>query len=284
MGATYIVIEVWRKSKMYSQKIIARIDAIDKTKLLAIALMGSYARGEAGKYSDIDIVCFSEASAEGQSPLIEVIDEKYLVISFVSSGEVQSWFTQPEKATEYIGGLRFAQPIWDPTGYFAELQKRAFGFVWDESLQQKANIYASKSLFGWLEEVHKALQGLLMGDTGRMLNGLQGLTYGIFNVVRVQRGTMLSGENYFFEEVLNSFGQHSEFARLSRIAFGVGKGVELSERVLAGLQLFCQTVDMLSDSLSEDVKDGIMFVAREVKEELTTMRSWNEGYVGDCNI
>lgn len=258
---------------MFSQKINARIDAVDKENLLAIALLGSYARGEAGKYSDIDILCLSEENGADQPPCIEIIDGKYVVISTVSSEEVLSWFSRPEKAVEYLGGLRTAKAIWDPQGYLCQLRRRAAELVWDESFQKKANLYAGRALLGWIEEVHKALQGVLTGDTGRMLNGLHGLTYGIFRVLRVQRGIFLSGENYFFEEVVQYFGQQSEFARLSRIAFGVESVGELAERVWAGLELFCLTADLLSEVLSDDVKEAVLFVVKEVTEEMKARHS-----------
>lgn len=73
--------------------------------------MGSYARGDARRYCDIDIVCFQDRVLQEPSALIEIIDGKYLVRSFFSTEEVQDWFVQPEKAVQYICGLRFGQLI-----------------------------------------------------------------------------------------------------------------------------------------------------------------------------
>lgn len=253
---------------MFSQNISARINRIDKTNLRAIALMGSYARGEAKKYSDIDIVCFLKENVQERPPQIKIIDQKYLVVSFVSFAEVESWFTLPEQAVKCILGLRYAKPIWDPNDCFVELQKRAIEFRWNDSFQLKANMYASKNLLSWVEEVHKALQGVLLRDTGRMLNGLHGLTFGLFHVVSVQRGILLFGDNSFFEQVTSYFGKESEFSQLSREAFGVEVAVELSQRVVAGLRLFCLVVDLLVDVLTEDEKVAVLLVKEEINREL----------------
>ncbi|WP_069650135.1 nucleotidyltransferase domain-containing protein [Caloranaerobacter ferrireducens] len=253
---------------MFSESIAERIKKIDREELEAIALMGSYARGEACKYSDIDIVCFLKEGNEGRLPDIEIVDSKYLVISYVTREETDKWFCDPEKATECISGLRQSKVIWDPNGYLSSLKKRAEEFKWDSSLQEKANNYASRELVSWVEEVHKALQGLLFNDIGRMLNGLYGLTYGLFKVVRVQKGILLTSDNSFFKQVIDYFGEESEFAILGKEAFGIDNTLEVRERVISGLKLFDLITDMLVDILNDDDKEAILLVKDEIRREL----------------
>lgn len=254
---------------MLKKKIIERINKIDKKNIEAIALMGSYARNEAEKYSDIDIVCFVKNIKDyNDKNQIELLMDKYLVISYVDIQEVESWFTEPEKAVSYIYGLRTAKPLWDPNGFLEKIQRRALNFIWDDAMQRKANQYASKELISWIEEVHKALQGLILNDNGRMLNGLHGLTFGLFRVITVQKGILLRSDNSFFEQVLEGFGEGSQFTKLARESFGIGCALNIRERVISGLKLFLIVIDMMMDKFNEQDKKMICLVREEIGNEL----------------
>ena len=136
----------------------------------AMALMGSFARGDAGRFSDVDLLRFVKEEAKDQpSAVSHMIDGRLVVVCDIAPQKIDSWFTKPEVATQIVVGLRDAQSLWDPDGYFAEIHRRAREFVWDASMQAKADAYASREMVGWAEEAHKGLEGLRTGDVGRML-------------------------------------------------------------------------------------------------------------------
>lgn len=257
---------------MFSAEINQRIRDIKRQNLNSIALMGSYARTQAKKFSDIDIVCFLKEHVRKLPTQMEIVDKTYIVISFYTPKDLETWFSNPEKATEYISGLRSAKTIWDPQGFLDDLRKRALSFKWNNTLQIKANEYASKELVSWIEEVHKALSGLLLDDIGRMLNGLFGLTFGIFKVVRVQQGILLTSENSFFQQVIDHFGEESPLAIISKQAFGIDNTLGIRERVVAGLKLFDYVTDMFIDILREDAIEAVLFVKDEIRRELNLIR------------
>lgn len=91
------------------------IEKVDPQENLNIALMGSYARNKGRKYSDLDLVCFSEQA--GIKDTVKVIRGKYVVISHVCKHQVNGWFDDPELATEYLGGLQNMRIIKDPNHY-----------------------------------------------------------------------------------------------------------------------------------------------------------------------
>jgi len=220
----------------------------------AIALMGSYARGDAGPFSDIDLVRFTEetvAAPPGSGS--HLIGGSLVVVSDVRPSEVDAWFWRPEVAVNTIAGLRGARPLIDRDGTFAALQDRACAFVWDDAMQARANAYASQQMVGWIEEVHKGLEGLRRGDIGRLLNARFGLSWGLSRVVQVQRGVLLAGDNAFFQEVEAAIGVRSEWARLWRAAFGLESSATppppLQEQVVAGLRLYVATARLLAEAL-----------------------------------
>jgi hypothetical protein len=135
----------------------------------------------------------------------------------------------------------------------ARLQQRAEAFTWDEEIQARANAWASEQMVGWIEEVHKGLEGLRRNNIGRLLNARFGLSWGLSRVVQVQRGVFLSGDNDFFTAVENAVGRDTEWARLRRIVFSVGGIGEnpptLHEQIVAGLRLYIVTAEMLEGIL-----------------------------------
>lgn len=216
--------------------------------------MGSYARGDAGPYSDVDIVCLMRSDVDllpGEGS--HLMEGRLVHVSRVGPTQVEQWFTQPEVAVTVIRGLRSARPLLDREGAFALIQKRAYDFVWDAEMQRKANVYASHEMVGWAEEVHKGLEGLRRGDIGRMLHARFGCTWGLARVVCAQRGILINGDNTLYEDVTGAIGVQSRWSRLLRTAHGIaredGNPPSIIEQVVAGLRLYALTAQMLTDAL-----------------------------------
>jgi hypothetical protein len=220
----------------------------------AIVLVGSYARGQAGPLSDVDLVRFTDEPAP-QFPGTgsHLIDGRLVVVREATPELVTGWFQQPEAAVGAIAGLRSARALIDRGGHFATIQERARAFVWDAAMQARADAWASRQMVGWIEEVHKGLEGLRRGDIGRLLNARFGCSWGLSRLVQVQRGVLLSGDNTFYDEVAEAVGRDSEWARLRRAAFGIedaaGVAPPLRDQVTAGLRLYQVTAELLASAL-----------------------------------
>jgi hypothetical protein len=251
----------------------ALIERFDRLDVKSIVLMGSHARGDAGSYSDVDLARFisepGDLKAETRSYLI---DGYLVVVSDRGPAEVENWFSAPEEASNVIGGLRSARPLLDRDQTFACIKARALSFVWDASMQQKADNWASCQMVGWIEEVHKGLEGLRRNDLGRLLNARHGCSWGLSRVVQVQRGVLLSGDNAFYDEVAYAVGWNSEWVRLRRIAFGIAGENEvapsLREQVTAGLRMYIVTAEMLVGVLRPEDEPLVAETVRLIKRTL----------------
>ena len=231
-------------------------EQFDGPQVRALVLMGSHARGAAGPYSDVDLVRImagTEPPAVADGSYLH--DGRLLVAGSVTPAQVEKWFTEPEVAVEVIAGLRAARALRDD-GSFAAIQARAHAFRWDEALHEKANGWAGERLVGWVEEVHKGLEGLRRGDTGRLLNARFGLSWGLSRVMAVQQGVLLSGDNALYAELGAAMAGHPQWLRLRRIAFGieddVGRPPTLAMQVTAGLQLYALTATLLDGVLQPE--------------------------------
>lgn len=235
----------------------------------AIALTGSYARGDAGPFSDVDLLRFVTKDAHDLAGS-HLIDVRLVNVSNVGAAEVDRWFTQPDLAVNVIHGLRFARPMIDRDATFATIQARARSFVWNGDLQRRADAWASVQMVGWAEEAHKGLEGLRHNDVGRLLNARHGLSWGLSGVVQVQRGILISGDNGFFDEVEAVVGPDTEWVRLRRIVFGVTPA-SLRQQVGAGLRLYVVTAELVQDALQPADRPVIAHVAAQITTHLAIL-------------
>lgn len=80
-------------------------------------------------------------------------------------------------------------------------------------------------MVGWIEEVHKGLEGRRRRDPGRLLSASFDLSWGLSSIVKMQRGVLVSGDNGFFNEVAKAAGEETMWSQLRAIAFGVAQVV-----------------------------------------------------------
>jgi len=220
----------------------------DTQEIAAIVLMGSFARNDAGTFSDVDIVRFHRRNETRKAESTTYfIRGALVVVSDIIPSQIEDWFTKPEQVTTCIAGLRSARTLRDEDGYFRAIQARAHQFVWDEAMQQKADTYASSQMVGWIEEVHKGLEGLRRSDNGRLINARHGLSWGLTDVMRVQKGILISGDNSSYLAVAAALGERSEWVRLSRKSFAIDGDVSLRDQVRAGLKLYVLTAEQLAE-------------------------------------
>lgn len=238
----------------------------------AIALLGSYARGDAGPFSDVDLLFLMPAEASPPARTIFLVEGRLVTVNAVFPERIDGWFSEPEQAVNVVAALRDALPVQDPDGLFAGVQHRAHAFTWTAQMQAKADRHASRELVGLIEEAHKGLEGLRRKDTGRLLNARFGLSWLLAGVMRVQRGILGNSDNSFYDDVCASLGQGSRWSRLLTTAFGISTADSpshsLREEVVAGLYLYCETARLLTPILQAEERPLIAATVRRIETEL----------------
>lgn len=236
----------------------------------AIVLVGSHARNDAGPFSDVDLWRLLRPETQTAPDAgTHFIDGRLVVVCDILPADVEQWFTDPATAAIVIQGVRDAKPLIDPDGYFGTIQQRATAFIWDEPMQQKANVWAGQQMVGWIEEVFKGLEGLRRNDIGRLLNARIGLSWGLSKTMQVHRGVLLTGDNGFFDEMAAAMGVNSRWTTLRNAVFGVSGSVSLRDQVVAGLELYALTAKILSESVSPDHRQRIDHAVAAIRAELS---------------
>lgn len=226
------------------EELTARFDAPN---VRAILLVGSYARAEAGPYSDIDLLRLVGGKSDGSGS--HLWQGKLVNVSDAEPSKLEASFSEPEAAVDSVLGFRSAQVLRDKDGSADCLLAQARAFVWTPELQAKADRWASAQLVGWAEEVHKGLAGLEKGDTGKLLNARFGLSWGLARIMRVQRGLLAQGDNSFFADLEREFAGTRWLEKLHEV-YGL-TGLPLTEQVRSGLELYVLTVELLAGRLQE---------------------------------
>jgi predicted nucleotidyltransferase len=232
-------------SNPFIKRIVAELDGED---VVAIGLTGSYARGAATPYSDVDIYRFGQQSAKDAYDryALRMMEGHLVSITKATVQAKREDMSEPDTAIWAVPGLQQMHILLDKSGELATLKQEAECFQW-EPLQPAADYYASAELMGNAEEVHKIMGGLLKHNDSTALYGSYGLVLGLARVLLVQRGLLLESENAFFQRVQEAAGSESDWSKHFRIAAGFDTlpGETVRMRAVASLQLYSETADLL---------------------------------------
>ena len=222
-----------------------------------MTMSGSFARGEGGPFSDVDLWIYAREGCSGEfgMPRLEFIDG-FLVSTFKTTLEKEYASLQdPERAIWVIPGLRQARILLDKDGALATLKETARNLTW-ESLQPAANAYASRCLAATAEEVCKILDGLARANESKTLYAIWSLTRNLADALLVKHGTLIPTENKYMDLVQATAGQTSSWTHQFRLAVGLDPLPQVKPAFFglgtAGLALYRQTAVLLKADLTPE--------------------------------
>ncbi|MGH2507856.1 MAG: nucleotidyltransferase domain-containing protein [Ktedonobacteraceae bacterium] len=228
----------------------------DPDAFVGAMLVGSAARGDMSKYSDVDLIFFSRMNPDDDRTKykLEYRNNCLISLSVRSLSASQAALSSPVEAISVVQGLREGVILRDSdAGALADLQAAADQFMWTPELTAEANRLASYYLMGNAEEVHKVLRGLLENEDIALLNGTWGLATTMPLVVALRYGILSRGDNLFRAQVCQVVGVDSPWAQYHAIAIGSSPGPsgfsQLSQQAVGAFWLFEETVHQCSGSL-----------------------------------
>lgn len=245
-------------SNEFLSKLVAELDNENVT---AIVLHGSYARGDATYYSDVDLVRIArETQGSTQSKQYTYRNGLLVSISTRTIAQYRKRLTRPEEAIFAVPGVREARILLDKEGAFQTFQQEARAFRW-EPLQAAANDYASHRLMMHTEYVFKLLRALYLRDSIPLLEMILDLLYAVTDMVAVQRGILVTSGNTYLQQIIESIGRGSPWTHYYLLAAGVDSNdapnISLEQRGMAALRLYRETAHILQPSLNAAHRDVI---------------------------
>jgi predicted nucleotidyltransferase len=242
----------------FLDKLVAELD---NDAVRAIILRGSYARGDASSYSDLDFTRFvKEPPAALQARRFTYREGRLISVSTRTLDQERKRLAAPEEAVFVVEGLREARILLDKDGAFEALQQEARAFSW-EPLQAAANAYASRQLMLHTEYVHKILRALLLHDEFALSEIALELLFILTDVVVVQRGILIRSGNTYFRQAEEAIGRDSAWTHYHRLVAGIkddsSQAITNEIRGVAVLRLYQETVKLLRSILSPEHRDVV---------------------------
>lgn len=236
-------------SEALLQALVAEIDSDEVT---AVVLDGSYARGEATRYSDVDFLRLVREESQCQ-PKRYFYRSSYLIsVPTRTIAYYQKSITKPEVAIWVVPSMRECKILLDKENAFAAFQQSLASFRW-AALQQEANAYASMRLLLFTEYVHKALGTLLGKNELALAYSIEELLFVLTEALAVQRGVLIQRGNSYYSQTQEAAGLDSSWTRYHRMILGLeplpAYLSPIEARGIAALRLYQETFQILHDAL-----------------------------------
>jgi len=226
---------------------------LDNDNIVGITLGGSYARGEATPYSDIDLACFYKDDAALPPKRFAYRNGLLVSISPKTVSSFRTNLARPEKAIFVAASPQLV--LLDKDGSVKQLVREIAAFRW-EPLQQAANEYASLEMMLATEQVHKILSEILRRDDMAISYATAKLLSWLTEIVAVPRGVAVRSDSVYYLQVQVSVGAASVWARYHRIVAGIDElpasVSPIKVRAVAALHLYQETAILLRPILQPD--------------------------------
>jgi len=252
-------------SDPFIQSVLEKIDSPD---VIAIGVVGSYARGQEGKYSDVDLDIYASQLPENPHDryTLRYWDNKLVSLKYALLEDERAALLNPRRAIWAVPGLQGMKILLDKDGSLAELQKAAWHFDFS-LLQSVADEFAAEQVMGTAEEVHKILNGLARSHESTVLHATWGMVKGVLEAVAVQRGILIVSENRYFDLIQESVGRDTKWTRAFRMAWGLdASAAQYQSRGAAALTLYRLTAVMFDGLIPEKHRDVVNNTLRLIRE------------------
>jgi hypothetical protein len=244
------------------------LERIDSPNVIGIGIVGSYAREQESRYSDVDFDIFVRKLPENlyDRYTLRYWDNKLISLKYTLLDDERAALTNPRRAIWAVPGLRGMKIVLDKDGSMAALQKAAQEFDWSP-LQAAADEFAAEEVMGCAEEVHKILNGLARGHESTVLYATWGLVKNMLEAVAVQKGILIISENRYFDLIQDAVGRDSEWTRAFRTAWGLDPNSSQSQaRGAAALTLYGLTASMFDKLMPEKHRNVVNRILQLIKE------------------
>lgn len=245
---------------------------LDNEDIVGIALGGSYARGEATRYSDVDLACFWRAGLRPPPKHLFYRQGRLISVKKTTVAEMRALLDRPEAALRFASGK--LRPLLDKDGSVASLLREIEDFRW-ETLQPAAHASIGLWLMLMAEEVHKVLREFQQNNEPGLAYAVAKLVSELTLLAALYKGVLISGDSTYFQQIEEAVGSASSWASAHRIVRGLADGPEgiepLRTRGIAVLHLYRATLELVRTVLAPEhlaVAEQALVIAREAASQL----------------
>lgn len=246
----------------------AALEKIDSPHVIGVGIVGSYARGQESRYSDVDFDIYVQKPLDDpyENYTLRFWDNTLISLKYALLDDERAALTNPRRAIWAVPGLRGMKVVLDKDGSIAALQEAAQHFEWSP-LQPSADEFAAEQIMGNAEEAHKILNGLARAHESTVLYASWGLVKNMLECVAVQRGLLIFSENRYFDLIQESVGRDSPWTAAFRTAWGLNPASsQYQARGAAALELYRLSASMFDPLIPEKHRDVVHRTLQLIQE------------------
>lgn len=209
----------------------------------AVLLFGSFARGDASPYSDLDLWALGSGA-----PRYELRAGRLIVVTWVALSAARANFHNPAAVCQTIPVWREARILYDPDNCAADLQREALAWSWDTLDPAVCAAHVAREVAGYAEEVLK-LAGALAANRPLMAAVQRNvLVLRLAGVMALHCRLFYNSENILWDVLAAALGD--PWASAQARAFGL-ESVPLETSCDAALELCALAARAVHASLNE---------------------------------
>jgi predicted nucleotidyltransferase len=219
------------------------VQELDHEDIVGITLGGSYARGTATRYSDVDLACFWREGVKPPPKRFLYRQDKLISIKMTSVTEIRQILKQPHSALFFVSTAR--RLLLDKDGSVARLLAEIDAFRW-EDLQEAANEQASLWMMLKAEDVQKVLREFEQENAPGLALVITNLVAVLTQLTALCNRTLITNDSTYYQQVQEAAGLDSAWTHFHLIATGLEAGpagiIPLRARGIAALHLYHETL------------------------------------------
>ncbi len=244
-------------SHTFLQALVAELDA---DQIRGIILGGSYARGDATPYSDVDLACFVPDSFRPLRKRFLYREGHLMSIALKTLAGAQQQLQDPYQALWIVPSFQQARVLLDKDGSMRQLKQLVESFAW-EPLRTEAIEVAGSLLAGDAEFIHK-----LLGNSWKEnLSGVAYATTKLFDgatmAMALSSAAFITTDSLYYQEVEAAVGLETAWTHYHRLLTGATTSAEdtcsVQARGKLALQLYRETAQLLWPTLNEECRSVV---------------------------
>ena len=238
----------------------------------AVVLFGSFARGEANPQSDVDVLAIGPSDHPG---LYEWRDNRLVVASWATAGDVRAQFTNPGSVGAIIPGWREARILFDPQGVAAAIQADAHAWTWDRIDAALCSAHIGDQVAGLAEEALKLIAALRAGKHTTAAIQRSVIALRMAGIMALRRRVLYGSENRLWDMLADEMGD--PWAAAQTCALGLN-GDPFEATCRAALELYALTAAEVFSDLDAEQRRIVAATLEEIIREVRTLPNttyWN---------
>ncbi len=219
------------------------VQELDHEDIVGITLGGSYARGTATLFSDVDLACFWREGMKPPPKRFLYRQDKLISVKMTSVTEIHEMLKRPQSAMLFVSGKR--RLMLDKDGSVARLLAEIEAFRW-EDLQEPVHTHVSLWMMLKAEDVQKVLREFEQENAPGLALVITNLVAELTSLTALCHRTLITSDSTYYQQVQEAAGLDSAWTRSHRITTGLEAGptsiAPLRARGIAVLHLYRETL------------------------------------------